>query len=111
MPGFICSRCGASDNTAYGGNLYAKIEDQSIEGPLCSKCLTGQWHDRFPYLVTTPAQAAQCKSELAKIGIVIENYNAEIPGDNPGPMSAETGAVGTSETPGPTGPTSLLYNG
>lgn len=45
MPTFICHDCGAIDNTALTHYWSRKLGGQPA---LCSKCLTGKWHDQFP---------------------------------------------------------------
>lgn len=42
MPLFICSECGAVDNSATG--KFWRHED----APLCAECSTGTWHGKFP---------------------------------------------------------------
>lgn len=45
MSTFICSRCGAVENTATCNYWVNKYEDKPV---LCSKCETGLWHNKFP---------------------------------------------------------------
>lgn len=45
MSTFLCTRCGAIENTATSNYYYHKLEGQPV---ICSKCETGKWHDRFP---------------------------------------------------------------
>jgi len=41
---FVCSKCGAMDNTA----LAVASEEMVENSPLrCRECKTGQWHDQF----------------------------------------------------------------
>ena len=45
MSTFICTKCGALENTATSEYWYFIMEG---EEPICSKCSTGEWHNRFP---------------------------------------------------------------
>lgn len=44
MSTFLCSRCGAVENTATSDYWVQLLEK---EPPLCSKCSSGVWHGRF----------------------------------------------------------------
>lgn len=45
MSTFICTRCGAIENTATSDYWLDVSEGKP---PICSKCETGQWHNKFP---------------------------------------------------------------
>jgi len=45
MPTFLCERCGAVENTATSNYWMHKLEKESLT---CSKCDTGEWHNKFP---------------------------------------------------------------
>lgn len=48
MPLYQCEQCGAREDSAYGNYFEALLERKP---PLCSECITGVWHGRFPKLV------------------------------------------------------------
>lgn len=51
MPCFRCEECGCVENTALGHYWCAGLEEYKgtrKEKALCSECLTGKWHGRFP---------------------------------------------------------------
>ena len=41
MPLYLCSRCGALENTALG-DFWSRMDT-----PLCSECSRGKWHGAF----------------------------------------------------------------
>lgn len=45
MSTFLCTKCGAIENTATSKYWYDTMEGRP---PICSKCSTGKWHDMFP---------------------------------------------------------------
>lgn len=45
MSTFICTRCGAIENTATSDYWYDTMENRQ---PVCSKCSSGKWHNMFP---------------------------------------------------------------
>ena len=45
MSTFICTRCGAIENTATSDYWVDTMEGKQ---PVCSKCKTGVWHNKFP---------------------------------------------------------------
>ncbi len=44
MSTFICTRCGAVENTATSEYWTLKREGKPV---ICSKCSTGKWHNKF----------------------------------------------------------------
>lgn len=46
MPTFLCTRCGAIENTATSDYWIDVMEGNK---PICSKCQTGFWHNRFEH--------------------------------------------------------------
>lgn len=45
MSTFLCTRCGAIENTATSDYWIDIMEGKP---PICSKCKTGVWHGKFP---------------------------------------------------------------
>lgn len=45
MSTFLCTRCGAIENTATSSYW---IDTRDGKPPICSKCKTGTWHGEFP---------------------------------------------------------------
>ena len=45
MPRFLCTKCGAVENTATSDYWVDTMDNKQ---PVCSKCKTGVWHGRFP---------------------------------------------------------------
>ena len=45
MSTFLCSKCGAVENTATSDYWLDVLTGNK---PICSKCRTGKWHDKFP---------------------------------------------------------------
>lgn len=56
MPLFICTKCNAIENTALGQYWPTVGKDSPA---LCSECLTGKWHGRFPKEIATPQTIAK----------------------------------------------------
>lgn len=53
MPLFDCSQCGTVDNTALT-DYWTRVRDK--QPPLCSACLTGEWHGVFERHQPAPNQ-------------------------------------------------------
>lgn len=50
MPLFVCDQCNSVDNTACGGNFWARALKRKGQGSgmvLCAECHTGKWHGLF----------------------------------------------------------------
>lgn len=45
MSTFLCTRCGAIENTATSDYWIDMLDGRPV---ICSKCKTGVWHNKFP---------------------------------------------------------------